>query len=240
MLNRLSIRGFRGLRDLTLTQAGRVNLIVGRNDTGKTTLLEAVRMLLTGDPRPMRRTSRSRIERAQTTYEESFGLAFYQGRVEPGIRIEGRLDAIDLCATAKIESVGREEPLLIDTDDRDEEGDPDQSLLQTGNQIVIRVVADRDAFATVTFPLEDNASGRARFSTRRSFGGKPFPEMPTVLWLGTNRAEVWSHARRFSQLADRREAGPLIELLRRIEPRLKDIRVSLGLPRVGSGRGWRR
>ena len=227
MLNRLSIRGLRGLRDLTLTEPGRVNLIVGRNDTGKTTLLEAVRLLLTGDPRHMRRPNRSRIERVQTTYEESFGLAFYQGRVESGIRIVGHLGEIEVRATANIESVGREEPLLIDTHDRDEEGDPDESLLQTGNQIVIRVAANNDAFATVTFPFEESALRRAGLSTRRSFEGEPFPEMPTTLWLGTNRAEVWSHARRFSQLADRREAGPLIELLRRIEPRLKDIRVSL-------------
>lgn len=38
ILNRLSIERFRGFRELTLTDGGQINLIVGRNDSGKTTL----------------------------------------------------------------------------------------------------------------------------------------------------------------------------------------------------------
>lgn len=43
-LPNLSIRGFRGIQDLTIAHLGRVTLFGGQNGVGKTTLLEAVRI----------------------------------------------------------------------------------------------------------------------------------------------------------------------------------------------------
>ena len=42
MLNSLKIRNYRNLRHLTIEKLGRVNLLVGKNNTGKTSVLEAV------------------------------------------------------------------------------------------------------------------------------------------------------------------------------------------------------
>lgn len=44
MLGSLRIKGFRAFDDLTIQGLGHVNLIVGRNNVGKSTLLEAVRL----------------------------------------------------------------------------------------------------------------------------------------------------------------------------------------------------
>jgi hypothetical protein len=41
-LPNLSIEGFRGIEDLTISRLGRVSLILGRNSIGKTTVLEAI------------------------------------------------------------------------------------------------------------------------------------------------------------------------------------------------------
>lgn len=46
MLNTLSIKNFRGFRDLTVEPLDRVNLIAGKNNVGKTALLEALYLLL--------------------------------------------------------------------------------------------------------------------------------------------------------------------------------------------------
>ena len=42
----LTIKGFRGIKELTIPQLGRVNLITGKNNTGKSTILEALRINL--------------------------------------------------------------------------------------------------------------------------------------------------------------------------------------------------
>lgn len=44
MLNNLHIKNFRMLEDLKITKLGRVNLIVGKNNSGKSTVLEALRL----------------------------------------------------------------------------------------------------------------------------------------------------------------------------------------------------
>lgn len=47
MLNSLNIKNYRNLKDLTIKSLGRVNLITGKNNTGKSTLLEAVAIYAT-------------------------------------------------------------------------------------------------------------------------------------------------------------------------------------------------
>ena len=42
----LTIKGFRGIKELTIPNLGRVNLITGKNNTGKSTVLEALRIIL--------------------------------------------------------------------------------------------------------------------------------------------------------------------------------------------------
>ena len=44
ILNSLEVRNFRGFRDLKIEHLGRVNLLVGKNNVGKTSLLEAIQL----------------------------------------------------------------------------------------------------------------------------------------------------------------------------------------------------
>ena len=54
MLTRLEIAGFRAFHRLTMDGLTRVNLVVGRNNSGKTSVLEAVELLARGgDPRSL-------------------------------------------------------------------------------------------------------------------------------------------------------------------------------------------
>ena len=45
----LSIKGFRGFHHLSIPKLGRVTLLTGKNGSGKTTVLDAVRIYVTGD-----------------------------------------------------------------------------------------------------------------------------------------------------------------------------------------------
>ena len=44
----LTVEGFRALQQITVNGLGRVNLITGRNNTGKSSVLEALRILTSG------------------------------------------------------------------------------------------------------------------------------------------------------------------------------------------------
>lgn len=48
LINSIAINGFRALTDLRMDGLGRVNLITGKNNSGKSSLLEAIRVLATG------------------------------------------------------------------------------------------------------------------------------------------------------------------------------------------------
>ncbi|MCY7352966.1 MAG: AAA family ATPase [Cytophagaceae bacterium] len=49
MLNSLEIRNYRNLKHLTIEKLGRVNLVIGKNNTGKTSLLEILGIFFTDD-----------------------------------------------------------------------------------------------------------------------------------------------------------------------------------------------
>lgn len=48
MITKINIRGYRKFKDFTLKPGKKLNLIVGSNEAGKSTLLEAVALALTG------------------------------------------------------------------------------------------------------------------------------------------------------------------------------------------------
>ena len=48
MITRLQVQGFRGFRELHVGKLARVNLFVGPNNSGKTSLLEAIEILAAG------------------------------------------------------------------------------------------------------------------------------------------------------------------------------------------------
>ena len=45
MLKSVKIENFRGFKSFELQQLGRINLLVGENNSGKTSILEAVQLL---------------------------------------------------------------------------------------------------------------------------------------------------------------------------------------------------
>lgn len=104
MLNSLKIKRFRALEDFVVPKLGRVNLIVGKNNAGKSTVLEALQIYAgNGDPRLLETLAEnhdepSRLDRdvtPQPIYELPFA-SFFTGRAFPewdeGIEI-GEIDS---------------------------------------------------------------------------------------------------------------------------------------------------
>ena len=66
MISNLTITGFRAFRELRVDPLTRVNLFVGKNNAGKTSILEAVELVTLGNFEAMRRILRRREERIFT------------------------------------------------------------------------------------------------------------------------------------------------------------------------------
>lgn len=96
MLRTITIEGFRGLKSLRLAGLGRVNLLVGSNNSGKTTVLEAVQLLATGGDLGMLLAGlRRRDERAPDSSDDPPYVNFdarhlFHGRVLDGDPIQLR------------------------------------------------------------------------------------------------------------------------------------------------------
>lgn len=83
-LESMSIRGFRGLEHLELEDLGQINLIVGQNDVGKTSVLEAA-MLLSG-PLPPVLVAIQNLRRHAVTDLTDISLLLH--RLNPDQRVE--------------------------------------------------------------------------------------------------------------------------------------------------------
>ncbi len=92
MIRQLEIEGFRAFPRFVLGGLGRVNLLVGKNSSGKTSVLEAVEALaVAGD---LRVFTTAMLRRGEQTVEESgsrrsreleIGALFHGFRVRPGV-----------------------------------------------------------------------------------------------------------------------------------------------------------
>jgi ABC-type branched-subunit amino acid transport system ATPase component len=100
LLKNLEIRSFRGFRHLKIERLGRVNLIVGKNNVGKTALLEALRLYASrGSPNVIWEivggVDESRRFRHQTTSEKLALLKYiFYGRKD--VRIKSEHESIQI------------------------------------------------------------------------------------------------------------------------------------------------
>lgn len=71
----IRVSAFRGLKDVQLTNVGRLNILVGMNNSGKTSVLEAIAVLCSGvDPVSWSSTARLRDHRAIGPYDPLSGI----------------------------------------------------------------------------------------------------------------------------------------------------------------------
>jgi ABC-type uncharacterized transport system ATPase subunit len=84
MIDRIEIQNFRGFRTLSLSGLGRINVVVGKNASGKTALLEAIRLGLAGTPQILWQTNQQRmpgygfaIPPTQESFESIWNPSFY-------------------------------------------------------------------------------------------------------------------------------------------------------------------
>ena len=66
MLQKITIRNFRCFQDFELQQLGRINLLVGENNSGKTSILEAINLLYSGCAKEWQKYIKKTSDRCKT------------------------------------------------------------------------------------------------------------------------------------------------------------------------------
>ncbi len=109
MLRSLQLKNFRSFQRFSMTELGRVNLLVGTNNCGKTSVLEAIQILTAqGQPEILwnslaQRGERSSSENARMLVSDVRHL-FYGHRLEPELALEisGKNDLSTFTFTAQV------------------------------------------------------------------------------------------------------------------------------------------
>ena len=116
VIENLTISSFRGIRNLTVEKLGPINLIVGDNNSGKTSVLEALELLAGGGIANIYRTARQR----ESLYGPNTS-SIYEAFISMFPKTE---DVLEIGISADIDSVpvsysvrGRESKILLDSAD---------------------------------------------------------------------------------------------------------------------------
>ena len=240
VIEQLTIEGYRGFEKLSMEGLGRVNLLVGKNNSGKTSVLEAVRLLASGGGLT------SMVEIAKRRREASYTPPtvdqpddevvvelshFFHGR-RPTAGDGFRIEESEQAAFFAVELTNEPEEAEIAT--RRRAGLADDAIL---HRIRSRTLGSEDVQSLLRATRPD-ASIRLRRGlwdplsygglVTRSKGARPVLHVPPEGISARTMSELWA-----GRLLDGRE-DEVTRGVRRLMPTVRDLQVS---GEIGTGGG---
>lgn len=234
MLEQLHISNLRGLRDLEVGPLSRINLVAGKNNAGKTTLLEAIFLLGGGgDPRIALNRHLIRLEpetAVPTSISETVWTPlFFALETVGSLAISGRHSSAGLMRlTIKLERPATTE------------------ILRSGDTAAM--VQDRPHERVLKFIYTDPVAGDLESEARETATEVKFHQVNTYVpfsgaILQPRGGSTKADAVRLGQLRRQKRGDLLLDALRVVEPRLQSIEdnassgepmiwVDIGLPEL--------
>jgi hypothetical protein len=241
VIQNLQINSFRGLTKLNLSDLGWVNILVGENNSGKTTILEAVSIACNPlDPFQWIGTSERRLNIGRTPVairpslesikwlfpQESSNLkdSEYQGEIE--INVSGGIDISVLATISEISSIG----VRIDEEDSQSESE-DISGLETeytrsGLELEVLSTTPSDG----QLKLSNSETGETfhfwddeRFVQRKRLRGKALLNH-VIVYPSYSSSDVIL-ALRLTQITKEGAKNNLLEVVRLFDPEILDIHI---------------
>jgi ABC-type branched-subunit amino acid transport system ATPase component len=232
MFSSLRIQGFRGFEDLTVQNLGRVNLLVGTNNCGKSSILEAVQMLASSnDPSVLWQVAARRGERLyeagrpRGTYASEVDVAhfFYGHEIRPGCQFSVTADSTTggIALEARVIELSQQLSLF------------DESGTGTGDEGV-------DVLANwgleFHWPNSDIGSLQLKLSGRGGISTETIRRSPrhradeshAVRFIATAGLTVDEVVSLFEEVVLTKEEDLVIEALRTIEPNIDRIATMSG------------
>ena len=224
MLQTLEISGYRGFESYQLTKLVRVNLVVGRNNCGKTSVLEAIELFVSGEhPAVFLRSLQRRSDTGVRGRDRSPDVShiFYGHKCAPGASFElssnngTRALSVKILSLEEIESADDSDSITkewaeIGLFDPNEEGSP---------MFGISIVKDKRKRRIVLPVMED---GSLRHHRRHRFwygpkGRTPVRFLTLDSFNSSAMGEMWN-----AVLTEGRE-GEIIDDMKLLEPNLDSI-----------------
>ena len=223
MLSKLKLEGYRGFDAYELADLSRVNLLVGPNNCGKTSILEAVHFLVSeGDPSVLTRTARRRGEVSDTGAEPTRRARpdvshwFFGRRFEPGRRFRLSAEGGHGPVAVTVRPAEPDEARLFESDAPDED--------DTNQLPLLLQIEGASTRRPVVLPVAGNGvlldSRPLKFRSSWSAGASP---SPSVLFVTPDSLDVeplramWDHV-----LIEGRELE-VIGTMQLLEPELDSI-----------------
>ena len=214
MLEILHVRRFRGLKDLEAGPFGRVNLVAGKNNVGKTTFLEAIFLLgAAGNPRVALNSHLIRLEPdmvVTTSISETVWTPlFFELETDGLLAIAGRHSL----AGAMELTVELRRPVTTEISRSEDKG---------------TVVEDRPRERALKFRYVDPIAGTLESEARETANDIKFHQASTYVpfsgaILQPRAGSTKADAVRLGQLRKQKRGKLLVDALRVVEPRLESI-----------------
>ena len=219
MYRSITVENFKCFREITIPDLKRVNLFTGKNNVGKTALLEAIFLSL--GPTNMRLSMQCSvlrgIQHVRLDAESIWGLDFYRGDISKPIRI--RMCDYD----------GKEYELAIRLSEPEEEiiSSSEVTSGNGGGRAAFLQTERKPSRLTAEFTHSDGSKHHSHAEVVAN-GIKVQEAKVRTSLHGTfisSRApgEVKEQAEYFSSLMESRRKDTLLDPLKLIEPRLKDL-----------------
>jgi AAA15 family ATPase/GTPase len=225
MLNSLEIQNYRNLKHLKIDKLGRVNLIVGKNNTGKSSVLEAVVLFFSYDNLDFFGwVDRFLISRGEKLVE---GVDFEkQEQTIASLFYKKRVSYFDANLGIKIGKLNEEHPLVIRLVKVLYQKDDEMKIAKNEEEIGItpfsvELLGQKDEKDFVSLILSEKVY-RRRLS--REFTRFPFGLVGAAIVNAPDNGQLWD------QVALRKEKRKKVfEALKIIEPKIENLHFEGGL-----------
>jgi len=221
MLRSFTLKNFRCFQNLTIEPLERVNLIAGKNNVGKTSLLEAIFIYVNPKtPEPSLKVNRIRsiaeIDRIQDEDVEAIKRLFFDKNIDETIEMSGINENNDksLLKLNLVDPIGFVIPIL-------DEGDATSSVNQT---LPTEVRPYDNLVLEYSYETgQERGSSFGWFTNGRLIKPSRLKNFPLVIYLTTSTRSPTEEAKRFSNLERVGRQNEVLEPLRLLEPRLQRL-----------------
>lgn len=215
MFRKVDVHNFRGIKNASIEQLGQVNLFWGKNNCGKSSLLDAI-FLVTGQSNPLLPVNINRMRDYRGVSEKDFGLNFYNFDTQNAINIvaynqEPRsLSITELKASSSEVNILNEGADLSSTAQNRQYG-YNLTFSSHGEEMHSRLVLQPTDGSTIEQRIEMDSRYNETIQCR--YLSPKYDFQLSVDGL--------------AQVMKNKDEGYILEALRVVEPKIRDIQVSL-------------